>query len=420
MDPEYSGTGSLSWVKYNFDHLLNPDALEEQKKEFGEAVRRFIKRPPDGSSYSVAMGEALLLDLQDESFDEFQSMLDYFLQARQEVPIDQKLILYRQIIVSELFDSIYKMEDMSPLGEIDFWRSSHRTMLRNESVNQKIRGTIETIINQTNIPQRYAGAVIAINAALGNDRPLKVLDIGSSSGLGLAQIYSHFDFDPFDIKGVGPDKQQRIRELLDRGIHFGKLLGLDKSPVNDFRLAEAQATQLAEFSDRERTEKRSRLYKEIKEKKLSNKIKLLHHDVLVGPAHPYNEEIFEEMGGSSADVVMELTAFYEIPDVKIKQLGYDDFVDAKKVALDSMQNFAGERGMLVVQDFFSLDPKDESQINFARDIYHPSSQYNLGVKLDREQSWIILGTWSSGRCKSFTPTQALFDLMDRSSDRRDN
>ncbi len=414
MEREQTGSGSLSWVKSNLDHTLSPEDMVTQREEFEGAIRRFILRPPDGSSYSVAMGEALLIDYHDENFDEFRSMIDYLLRARQEVPQDQKLILYRQILVYELFDSISGMQDMSPLADIDFWRSAHRNLLRDISINQDMRGAIDTIVNQTNIPQRYAGAVIAINAVLGKDRPLRVLDIGSSSGLGLAQLYSHIPFDPFKIEGVDSDKQQRIRRLLEHGVTFEKILGIDKSPVNDFKLAEAQATQLAEFSDRERAEKRQRLYQEVRDKK----IRVIHHDVLFGPNHPDNEDIISELGGTKADAVMELTAFYEIPDFKIRPIGYRDFVDAKQVAIDSMQNLISENGLLIVQDYAQIDPHDKSKLRFAKDIYHPASEYGLYVMPAGEEHWVKLGTWDKGRCNIFYPAQALFDFMEDEDDRR--
>lgn len=381
-----------------FDKHLTDSEAAADMQDFETALHELADHPPGNSQALVSFSAAAVNALHDENFPEFRQLTDGFIRGRVDMVAPYKVQLFwrafQYVLLERTHDALYP----AAYGNELTWQMAFRTILTDRPGKMNPEGwalkeMLDVNNNQTNEPRRYAGIKLAI-AAYARELPAapSLVDAGCSAGLGQIQIGENIPFRGIQLE-AGLEVRKLLRDRLMAKLAISNNIGFDKVVGIDPKWVEACSYYPSELEDTKLNQSKRR-FREFLYRRRRNFVRL-HGDLTEGPDSL--DDIIDRNQGQPYDVATALTSLYEIPK------------DQLAVATDSLESLSGK--LVVVQDFAEIDKHDPTKLVFAEDIYAPDSKYQLFSKLkaNGDDHWTHLGTWSSGRCARFKPTDALIE-----------
>ncbi|MDB5175514.1 MAG: hypothetical protein JWM81_372 [Candidatus Saccharibacteria bacterium] len=384
-----------------FESLLQPpmeaDKLQDAVDNISRSLQRMYHHPPGGSPEIKSFAMAAIECVQSpEEYPEFNQVLQSFVSSRQDKRHKGlKLPDYQAQLLRIGFQ--YVLMDMDPAypaggRDTDKWHGWFGAILENPYRRAMLEDALWANDNQANDEKRYAGGKIAI-AAYADRLPaeLSLIDVGCSAGLGPIQLGENLPFSDFKIKASGY-AGRLIRKALRRNLNLKVNAGLDKVPEINWPWVEACSYYPHELTNVRRKYLRGLLFRK------HDGFSFVQGDITKGETAEGLQGARKLVPGGKYLVGMAFNSMYEVDPPELGR------------AMNSFESLAS--GLAIVQDAVKISRKDPRRLEFAADIYdHP---YNLVCKdlTVPNQPYVLLGTWSSFRCGTFTATEYLEDRLE--------
>lgn len=372
----------------------NPPLSRRQKaveiKGMHNAIWGMVQHPPGSSTvvqaFALTAHEYLAKPKMHPDFVELIHSLN---QSRQDLAVEHRAQLLRiayQFVLHRAGVGYPKGGDKPERW--DAWlRLAHERPYKGE-----LEEALWSNYNQANIPNRYAGVKLALAAHADILPPVMTyVDNGTAAGLGPIHLAHGFNFPGIRVLDSSP-----IRKLVhgawNRPTVFNKVVGYDLF-VPSLPWIEACSYYPEEYPNKERQREREELYND------PGIFQFIHADVLGGTAGGLNEVRAQAPAGY--DVGSSVTTNYEIEP---------DRQDEANIAFEGLI-----KTLAIYQEPAEIDPNNPRRLIYAKDLYAPSTRYNLFTKdLTRpDQPLEHLGTWNNYRCTSFRPTDLLIHKLIR-------
>lgn len=386
------------------------ERASEQLVRMQEALEDYIEHPIEkdprikayrqGLQQMMLAGNPLVLNT---FFDHFR----YSTKDEELPPI------YTSNIALRAFQKILMKEENFPSGlryPEDFdtpeaWIVGITSVLENKKHYDTFRFCIDCLNIQSNIADRYKSLKLLMH--LYGDRfkhSPRIIDVGCSQNLGLNIIAKNLDF--FSPTALLPDDAQeeqtyhdlehsiKINELLKTRVRMGTSVGVDLFSINDPTIISwirSCSFYPSELLDKKRVSHYNKLANST-----SYKVKYVWNDFLEPSSAQTNSFNTELPGPGSMDVAVLSTVLYQhSPEERSTMI-----LRAFKIVKNN--------GLIMVQDFASVDAKDPWSVDFSSWSHNGSDRTKTGglpyktLILDKtqpERGFMTFLEWSNGRCE---------------------
>lgn len=250
---------------------------------------------------------------------------------------------------------------------------------------------------QSNVAGRYKGSVAVVNMM--SDRfyeSVDELDVGCAQNLG-AKRTAVTEWTPFeDVEVLYPDSDilnpaatLTMKSLMKAVVEYRHIVGIDIINAKDFgnkEWARACTFYLKELLDVRNVEAYDLL--DISE---PPNVHFYWGDFL----HVDQADFAEQSPVTKFDVVVFSTILYQLTDSQRAKM------------IKNARNYLNPAGIIIIQDFASVDPADRTKLIFHKDYSKPGSLFRYKTivldTVDESGEFSEVFVWKNGRCEVMRP-----------------
>lgn len=386
--------------------------IELKLAETAQALSRFIDNPVEPDPRIKAFRQDQLDWLQSEDGRMASIYKDYYEVKVRTPGFDSYTLppIYPTNLVLRGIQKIYQNKVNWPAGmryPHDFttpqrWHAGVEHILDNDSFRTNLSAEIKFLEIQSNIADRYKSLKLALNLfqdQFHDPSEPHILDVGCSLNLGLQTLATNKNFFRqtklnIPTSGARPawGQVRSVKQYLNRPAPFGWGIGVDALGPDDQNIRDW--IKSCSFYPSELLSRRRRAYFDDISTINSPKVGFILNDF----ANPY--EAFElgryetrlpQPGEVEMDVISLFTVAYQVPE------------EMRQKMLDRARALLGHRGILMVQDFASIDKNDPKKLNFDTWLYRdrddpwPYKTF-VEVRAQPERGFQTFLEWENGRC----------------------